>query len=63
MVLTECITHAALATNVGSYHDGEWEICKPLLAAPRPDMLRPADRGFNGYEHWRDASQTGAQLL
>ena len=63
VVLTECITHATLAANVGSYHQGEWEICKPLLSALRPDMLCLADRGFNGYEHWRDASQTGAQLL
>ncbi len=62
-VLTECITHATLAANVGSYHEGEWEICKPLLAALRPGMLCLADRGFNGYEHWRDASQAGAQLL
>jgi hypothetical protein len=22
-----------------------------------------ADRGFNGFEHWQQASQTGAQLL
>jgi len=62
-VLTECITHATLAANVGSYHEGEWDVCKPLLAALRPDMLCLADRGFSGYEHWRDASQTGAQLL
>lgn len=62
-VLTECITHATLAANMGSYHKGEWDVCKPLLAALRPDMLCLADRGFSGYEHWRDASQTGAQLL
>jgi len=44
------------------HHEGDWDVCKPLLAALRPDMLCLADRGFNGLEHWRDASQTGAKL-
>ena len=29
----------------------------------KPDMLCLADRGFNGFEHWEQASATGAQLL
>ena len=62
-VLAECITHAILAANVGPYRSGEWEICKPLLSALRPGMLCLADRGFNGYEHWQQTRQTGAQLL
>lgn len=62
-VLIECITHAIFAANVGPYRSGEWEICKPLLSSLRPGMLCLADRGFNGYEHWKQASQTGAQLL
>jgi Transposase DDE domain len=28
-----------------------------------PGMLCMADRGFNGFEHWRQAQATGAQLL
>lgn len=62
-VLVECKTHAILAANLGPYRDGEWEVCKPLLAALTPGMLCLADRGFNGYEHWQQARQTGAQLL
>ncbi len=62
-VLVECVTHAILAANLGPYRTGEWEICKPLLSSLRPGMLCMADRGFNGYEHWRLARETGAQLL
>jgi len=62
-VLVECVTHGILAANLGPYAAGEWAVCKPLLSALKPDMLCMADRGFNGYEHWRLARQTGAQLL
>lgn len=62
-VLVECATHAILAANLGPYRAGEWEVCKPLLAALGPGMLCMADRGFNGYEHWQQARQTGAELL
>ena len=62
-VLVECATHAIMAANLGPYRAGEWEICKPLLATLGPGMLCLADRGFNGYEHWQQARQTGAQLL
>jgi hypothetical protein len=62
-VLVECVTHAILGANLGPYRTGEWEICKPLLMSLKPGMLCMADRGFSGYEHWRDAKATGAQLL
>ena len=62
-VLVECVTHAILAANLGPYRAGEWEICEPLLTSLKPGMLCMADRGFNGYEHWRLAQATGAQLL
>ena len=63
VVLAECATHAIFAANLGPYRTSEWEICQPLLASLRPDMLCLADRGFNGYEHWRQAAATEAQLL
>ena len=62
-VLVECVTHAILAANVGPYRAGEWEVCKPMLSKLHPGMLCMADRGFNGYEHWKQAQATGAQLL
>jgi len=61
--LVECGTHAIIAANLGAYRTGEWEICRPLLAALAPGMLCLADRGFNGYEHFKAASGTGAELL
>ena len=63
VVLVECATHAILGANVGPYRCGEWELGAELLPRLGPDMLCLADRGFNGYEHWRQASATGAQLL
>lgn len=62
-VLVECATHAIIGANLGSYRAPEWEICQPLLARLTPDMLCLADRGFNGYVHWKAARATGAQLL
>ena len=62
-VLVECTTHAILDANMGAYRDSEWQVCQPLLRSLRPGMLCLADRGFNGYEYWRQAKATGAQLL
>jgi hypothetical protein len=62
-VLVECATHAILGANLGPYRAGEWEVCQPLLSRLGPGMLCMADRGFNGFEHWRQAQATGAQLL
>ena len=63
VVLAECATHAVLGANLGEYRSGEWKLCVPLLASLKADMLCLADRGFNGFEHWEQASATGAQLL
>ena len=45
------------------YRASEWRVCEALLARMSPRMLCLADRGFNGYEHWKAASATGAHLL
>jgi len=62
-VLIECATHAILGANLGPYRTGEWELTVPLLERLGPGMLCMADRGFNGFEHWRQAQATGANLL
>jgi len=62
-VLVECATHAILGANLGPYRSGEWELTTPLLPRLGPGMLCMADRGFNGFEHWRQAKATGADLL
>ena len=61
--LVEFATHAILGANLGPYRTAEWDICKPLLARLAPGMLCLADRGFNGYAHWKAARDTGAHLL
>ena len=62
-VLVECASHAILDANMGAYRDSEWEVCKPMLRSLKPGMLCLADRGFKAYEYWRQAKETGAQLL
>jgi Insertion element 4 transposase N-terminal/Transposase DDE domain len=62
-VLVECTTHAILDANMGAYRDSEWQVCQPLLRSLKPGMLCLADRGFKAYEYWRQAKETGAQLL
>lgn len=61
--LVECATHAIISANIGPYRSSEWEICKALLPSLATGMLCLADRGFNGYRHWQEARQTGADLL
>ena len=63
MLLAECGTHAIIGANLGPYSSGEWSLTQPLLAKLDAGMLCLADRGFNGFEHWEQASATGAQLL
>ena len=62
-LLVECATHAILDANMGAYRDDEWAVCKPLLRSLKPGMLCLADRGFDAYAYWREASDTGADLL
>jgi len=62
-ILVECGTHAVINANIGAYRASEWEICEPLLKSLKPGMLCLADRGFNGYEYWRKAAETGSELL
>jgi hypothetical protein len=62
-VLVECATHAILHANIGKFRQTERELCEPLLSQLKPDMLCLADRGFTGYELWKRASASGAQLL
>lgn len=62
-ILVECATHGIVNANLGAYRTDEWEICRPLLASLGPGMLCLADRGFDAYAYWKEARQTGADLL
>jgi len=63
VALVECATHAVLGASLGAFRTGEWALCADLLPRLHPGMLCMADRGFNGFEQWRDAKATGADLL
>ena len=61
--LVESGTHVLFGTRMGTYATGENTLAKDVLGALGSDMLCLADRGFFGYEMWRQALATKAQLL
>ncbi len=61
--LVESGTHVLFGTRMGTYATAENALAKEALAALDRDMLCLADRGFFGYEMWRRARATTAQLL
>ena len=61
--LGECGTHAVVAAQIGTLSVGERELAAGLLDSMEPGMLVIADRGFFGFEFWRDCLLTGADLL
>lgn len=61
--LLENGTHVLFASRLAPCSTGEVTLAKQVLGALQPDMLCLADRGFLGYALWRQARQTGAQLL
>lgn len=63
LAVAECGTHAIFAATVGSYRNSETTLVGNLLTALTPGMLLLADRGFFSYTLWRNASDTGADLL
>jgi hypothetical protein len=63
VALVECATHAILGASIGPYRSGEWDLAEQLLPHLGSGMLCLADRGFNGFEQWRQAAATGADLL
>jgi hypothetical protein len=61
--LTEVGTHAVVAVEIGTVHTGERELARALLGSLTPDMLVMADRGFYGFDLWRQYRFSGAELL
>lgn len=61
--LVENGTHVLFGTRMGSYATGENTLAKEVLGALDATMLCLADRGFFGFEMWREALATQAQLL
>ena len=61
--LVETGTHVVFGATIGRYSDGEVTLTREVLPALRPDMLCLADRGFLGFDLWRETLPTGAALV
>ncbi|MGA6160423.1 IS4 family transposase [Stenotrophomonas sp. NPDC087984] len=61
--LVECGTHAVFAAEAGPLAVHETELAQRLFSSLMPGMLLLADRGFRGFDLWRAAAATGADLL
>ncbi|MFG3662597.1 IS4 family transposase [Streptomyces sp. NPDC047706] len=63
VVLAECGTHAVFAAATGPCTVAETVLADTLLPQLQPGMLLLADRNFPGYDRWKAAAATGADLL
>lgn len=61
--LVECGTHAVFAAEVGPLAVHETDLAQRLFGSLTAGMLVLADRGFRGFDLWRAAAATGADLL
>ena len=61
VALTECGTHAIIGVEIGACATGETTLARGLFTL-HDGMLLLVDRGFCGYDLWRRATGTGAQL-
>jgi Insertion element 4 transposase N-terminal/Transposase DDE domain len=61
--LVENGTHVLFGTEMAGYSTGEITLTKSALKRLKPGMLCLADRNFLGYELWKQARATGADLL
>jgi len=63
VVLAECGTHAVFAAATGPCTVAETVLADTLLPQLQRGMLLLADRNFPGYDRWKAAAATGADLL
>lgn len=61
--IAECATHAIFAAEVGPYSVAEQTLARKVIRHLGPGMLCIGDRGFFGYDLYKMASGTGAELL
>jgi len=61
--LAECGSRAVVAARIGGCHAGERDLARGLIDDLDPQMLVLADRGFYGYEFWKQLRAGGAELL
>jgi len=63
VALLENGTHVLWAARMDRYQTDELALAQQVVPALQPGMLCMADRLFLSYELWRQATQTGADLL
>ena len=63
VALAECGTHAIFDAEIGPYGDSEAVLSRRLVDRLEPGMVLFADRGFTGFDLWRQAAATGADLV
>lgn len=63
VALVENGTHVLFASRMGGYDTSEMSLARQVLPQLAPGMLCLADRYFFGYDLWRDAKATEADLL
>jgi hypothetical protein len=56
-------THVLFGTQLGGYHEGEITLAHKVLPSLKKGMLCLADRNFFGFDLWKKARATGADLL
>lgn len=61
--LVENGTHVLFGTEMAGCSTGEITLTKSILERLKPGMLCLADRNFLGYELWKQAQATGADLV
>jgi len=61
--LVECGTHVLFGAKLGGFRSGETVLAKEVIPGLKPGLLCIADRNFLGYELWKQAAETGADLL
>jgi hypothetical protein len=61
--LLENGTHVLFGAQMAGYNTSETSLAKAILPRLRTGMLCLADRGFYGFDLWKQASSTGAMLL
>ena len=61
--LLENGTHVLFGTQLGGYHEGEITLAHRVLPSLKKGMLCLADRNFFGFDLWKKARATGADLL
>ena len=61
--LVENGTHVLFGTRLGGYHEGEITLAHKVLPSLQSGMLCLADRNFFGFDLWKRARASGADLL